>query len=513
MSQGIQSRFPFISDDYAELYPQTRTMTRHFLIHAGGTNSGKTWKAVQDLEQAESGVYFGPLRLLAYEQYERMNHDQCPCSLVTGEEQIFTDGATHQSSTIEMFDETTSWDVAVIDEAQMIQDPSRGGSWTLAILGLQAKRIHLCCSDFAVAQLISMIEQCGDTYEIEHCQRKTPLVVETQPFLFSKSIRPHDALVAFSRRDVLAIANELANENIATSVIYGALPYSVRHKEAERFASGETQVVVATDAIGTGLNLPIERIVFMQQEKFDGQRRRPLLPQEVQQIAGRAGRYGQYPTGYVNSYSNLSFIDSCLHESVPEIKQAVIGFPKVLLQYDATLFQTMKLWQHSRAPEGYQKADLSRSLELCGLLQSYTSDKMLIYNFLQIPFNEKSDSQMQLWFSLFVQMVQGHPLQSFESAFPMSILSNLSTIPLNQLEQLYASCDILTSYFHRFQIPISSQSVQLTRLQLSDAINSILVHQSYHSKTCRLCGKPLPWDSPYGICQDCYESQWWGEEE
>jgi ATP-dependent RNA helicase SUPV3L1/SUV3 len=108
-----------------------------------------------------------------------------------------------------------------------------------------------------------------------------------------------DAIVAFSRREVLMLRDQVADQGKSVSVIYGALPPEVRRREAERFAQGETQVLVATDAIGMGLNLPIRRVLFSTLTKFDGVGDRTLEVGEVHQIAGRAGRYGLHEEGYV----------------------------------------------------------------------------------------------------------------------------------------------------------------------------------------------------------------------
>jgi ATP-dependent RNA helicase SUPV3L1/SUV3 len=113
------------------------------------------------------------------------------------------------------------------------------------------------------------------------------------------SLKLGDAVVAFSRRDVLMLRDRIAAGGHPVSVIYGALPPEVRRREAERFASGESHILVATDAIGMGLNLPIRRVLFSTMNKFDGVGDRDLDESEVHQIAGRAGRYGIHEEGFV----------------------------------------------------------------------------------------------------------------------------------------------------------------------------------------------------------------------
>lgn len=137
-------------------------------------------------------------------------------------------------------------------------------------------------------------------------QRKTALICEDTPFSFPESVLPGDALVVFSKKSVLDVAGRLEEEGIKASVIYGSLPPEIRRRQMQLFTSGKTKVVVATDAIGMGLNLPVRRIVFVQTQKFDGTTRRGLTVPEVKQIAGRAGRFGLFDTGYVNAMGQES---------------------------------------------------------------------------------------------------------------------------------------------------------------------------------------------------------------
>ncbi|MFQ9412042.1 MAG: helicase-related protein [Evtepia gabavorous] len=116
---------------------------------------------------------------------------------------------------------------------------------------------------------------------------------------------------------MLSVAEDLRQAGKAPAIIYGALPYATRRKQMEGFLAGQMDYVVSTDAIGMGLNLPIRRILFMDTEKFDGVERRALKPEEIQQIAGRAGRYGMYDKGYVGATQNLGAIRAGLNTVVP----------------------------------------------------------------------------------------------------------------------------------------------------------------------------------------------------
>lgn len=279
-------------------FSEVREMRRRFILHIGPTNSGKTFQSLERLKLAERGVYLGPLRLLALEVYEQMKKSGVPCAMRTGQECIEEEDSRVTASTIEMADFDEDYDIAVIDEAQMVTDPDRGHSWTKAILGLRAGEIHICMSPAAEQAVIHLIELCGDDYEIQRYIRKTELICEEEPFRFPEDVKQGDALIVFSKKSVLDVAGRLEEQRVDASVIYGSLPPEIRRRQMRQFNSGRTKVVVATDAIGMGLNLPVRRIVFLQADKYDGVSRRPLLVSEIKQIAGRAGRFGIYNSGY-----------------------------------------------------------------------------------------------------------------------------------------------------------------------------------------------------------------------
>ncbi len=311
--------------DYPSTFPLARSLRRHLHFHLGPTNSGKTHEALVVLQKAKSGVYLAPLRLLAMEIRDRLMDAGVPCNLVTGEERVLIPGARHTASTIEMMRPDQEVEVAIIDEIQMLQDESRGYAWTAALIGAPAKHVYVCGSDAVTAPCIRAIEAMGEPYNITRLERKTPLVLETESlsgarysrWKLKKQLQKGDAVIAFSRKDVLTLSARIRQWGFGVASIYGALSPEVRRTEARRFNSGEAEVLVATDAIGMGLNLPIRRIVFSSTHKFDGVAPRDLNATEVRQIAGRAGRYGIYPVGYVNAFEDdeLRHLDHMLTTS------------------------------------------------------------------------------------------------------------------------------------------------------------------------------------------------------
>ena len=282
---------------YPDTFEKARHLQRSVTLFVGPPNSGKTHAAFERLAQAHDGAYLAPLRLLALEGRDRLVARGVACSLLTGEENVPAPDARVVSSTIEMVGTNKPIDLAVIDEAQMIFDLSRGWAWTQAIVAVPANEVIIICSDYAVPAIENLLGLCGERCEVRHFERKQHVQLLPQPVPIS-ALQLGDAVVAFSRRDVLMLRDQIAASGHPVSVIYGALPPEVRRREAERFATGESHILVATDAIGMGLNLPVRRVLFSTLTKFDGQDDRPLSESEVHQIAGRAGRFGMHDEGF-----------------------------------------------------------------------------------------------------------------------------------------------------------------------------------------------------------------------
>jgi len=420
-------------------FPLARKMKRHFILHVGPTNSGKTFRAIERLKQAESGFYLAPRRLLALEIFEKLTRNHIPCNLVTGDSEIITEGSKHTSSTIEMAAINKKVDVAVIDEFQMIDDPKRGFSWVRAIFGLQANEIHLCGAPYALDFVLKLINECGDTYEVHHHERQTPLIVEEEEFVFPDSIRPGDALIVFSKSKALEVSEEIKKAGINASIIYGKLPAETRKRQVRMFSSHTTDVVIATDAIGIGLNLPIKRVVFLETEKFDGNQKRKLTTQEVKQIAGRAGRKNIYEVGYVNAVSDKEFIKSQLDTSEEPITQSVIMPMTSITELPiGTLRQRLKAWQQSEVPVPYlEKADISDQLYLLKQIEKWEHeiDKEILFKVLYIPFDSKEKQLLNLW-SSYVQQVRNGKEELQKPKFLGKTLTNLE-IYYHQLNLYY----------------------------------------------------------------------------
>ncbi len=245
----------------AEWYPATREVPRVVHMHVGPTNSGKTYHALQRLEAAKSGVYLGPLRLLAHEIYTRLNAKGKTCALVTGEEQRMPEGDAPMmySCTVEMAPLNTKFDVAVIDEIQMINHPERGWAWTSAFLGLQARELHLCGEARTVNIMRELCALVGDEVHVHEYERLTPLQVQPRS-LGGKlnKLEKGDCVVAFTVVGIHALRREIEKRTgKKCAIVYGSLPPETRAAQARLFndPNNEYDYLVASDAIGMGLNL------------------------------------------------------------------------------------------------------------------------------------------------------------------------------------------------------------------------------------------------------------------
>lgn len=285
--------------DLKELYPLARSLKRKLKFFVGPTNSGKTYTAMQALKKANSGLYLAPLRLLALEGHEDLKSSKIDSSLITGEEQMLNEDAAHVCSTIEMIDFDLDVDVAVIDEIQMLADKDRGWAWVNAIIGTPASEIIMTGSVNALDAVKKIAAYLDEPLEIVKFQRKNDLEI-LQNHTALGNLQAGSALIAFSRADVLKLKKKL-NKKHKVSVIYGNLSPEVRRDEARRFREGETDILIATDAIAMGLNLPIKTVLFTNHQKFDGVSRRGINVNEIVQIAGRAGRYGLHDKGFIGA--------------------------------------------------------------------------------------------------------------------------------------------------------------------------------------------------------------------
>ena len=465
VAQEFNENFP---DNPKDEYREARGMRRKFIIHLGDTNTGKTYNAIQRLKSCKKGVYLSPLRILALENFERLNNEGIVCNLQTGEEEILKEGATHVSCTIEKLNLKDQYEVAVIDEIQMIDDKQRGAAWSRAVLGVRAKKIHICGALNAKEILIKIIEDCKDDYEIKEYKRNIPLEVEDKEFSY-KDVEEGDAIVLFSKKKVLSLAEEYSEKGIKASIIYGDLPPEVRRKQYDDFINKETKILITTDAIGMGVNLPIRRIVFLSVKKFDGDEIRLLTSQEVKQIGGRAGRKGIYETGYIASVGhNSEFISHMLNEKDKVITSAVIGPSDAILRIKTLpLIEKLALWSTRKEKLSYyRKMDIGDYIIILDRIKSYKLKEEIQWKLLKVPFDVTQDELMEQ-FLFYVD-------ELFVAKSKTISKPRIVGETLDELEIYYQKINMYYSFNKIFNLKFEFQWIYDERIKISELINDIL---------------------------------------
>eukprot|EP00834_Sanchytrium_tribonematis_P006633 NODE_507_length_6688_cov_1.276673.p1 type:complete len:558 gc:universal NODE_507_length_6688_cov_1.276673:2306-3979(+) len=308
-----------------------RSLKRKIICHVGPTNSGKTHNALEHLMKSK-GVFCGPLRLLAFESYKKMLDQNCRVNLITGEERIenFSPAQVHQvCSTVEMVNTNRIVDVGIIDEIQMIGCTQRGHGWTRALLNLPAQYLYLCGEERALPVIKKLVKKYTDDEitVIQH-ERFGEIRFENQTTSLSK-LKAGDCVVGFKRNDVFYFKRKLEERGHKVSVIYGDLPPESRVEQAELFNSGVHDIICATDCIGMGLNLEIQRVIFASNLRFNGVSVIPISDPMVRQIGGRAGRHSsKVKNGIIGAFHPevLRFVEERYNSKPQDIEQAVISF-------------------------------------------------------------------------------------------------------------------------------------------------------------------------------------------
>lgn len=263
-------------------------MTGRITAVLGPTNTGKTHYAIERMLSYRTGVIGLPLRLLAREVYDRIVAARGPSvvALVTGEERIVPPRTQYWVCTVEAMPTGMGSDFLAVDEIQLCADPERGHVFTDRLLNARGTHETLFMGS---ASMRSVIAQLVPKAQFMHRDRFSRLT-----YAGSKKISrmpPRAAIVGFSVDDVYAIAELLRRQKGGAAVVMGALSPRTRNAQVEMYQNGDVDYLVATDAIGMGLNLDVTHVAFSSTMKFDGRRMRPLMPNELAQIAGRAGRY------------------------------------------------------------------------------------------------------------------------------------------------------------------------------------------------------------------------------
>jgi ATP-dependent RNA helicase SUPV3L1/SUV3 len=504
--------------DFKNLFPMARDMKRKLTLHIGPTNSGKTYQAMQKLQEADTGYYLAPLRLLALEGYETLKDKGIESSLITGEEQILDDEATHISSTIEMLNFEVDVDVCVIDEVQMIDDRDRGWAWANAIIGAPAKEIIMTGSSNSKEAIVALAEYLGEELEIIEFKRKNPLSL--LPYATNeKSVKRETAIIAFSRRDVLRLKQSFS-KLFSVSVVYGNLSPEVRREEARRFRDGETEILIATDAIAMGMNLPIKTILFSKAEKFDGISQRNLLPSEIHQISGRAGRYGLNEEGFVGALNQetLKIVKKNFYKDAHKIKipfkvMANLEHIKLVgnILEENSLVEILKFFVENMKFNGpFHASNLDDMLEAAKIVDEFELDITTKYHLSCAPLTLKSPYIISAYEEYILALEKKIPVH-YTAPILIGKFAQTSD-DLLRAEDMVKEISLYLWLSYRFKdYFVDEKKARISRGILNKYIEQTL-QQSQLASRCKMCGATLPINTKYAICQNCFKKHYTGKQ-
>ncbi|XP_042059770.1 ATP-dependent RNA helicase SUV3, mitochondrial-like [Salvia splendens] len=457
----LSSSTPHVKFDFTDLtrphtwYPVARRKKRNVILHVGPTNSGKTYHALKRLELSPSGIYCGPLRLLAWEVAQRLNKANVPCELITGQEREEIDGAKHKAVTVEMSDVNSDYSCAVVDEIQMLGCKTSGFSFTRALLGICADELHLCGDPAAVPLIKEILKVTDDVVEVKYYDRLSPLVPLDVPLGSFSKIRTGDCIVTFSCYEIYKMKRLIEDQRQhMCSVVYGSLPPATRSRQATMFNDENNgfDVLVASDAIGMGLNLNISRIIFSTLKKFDGIEMRDLTVSEIKQIAGRAGRYkSKFPVGEVTCVKadDLPLLHSSLSSPSPTLEQAGL-FPSFdLIVMFSRLHPTYGLRQilehfveHAKLSDNYFITNCEEMLKVAAVIDELPltlSDK---YLFVMSPVDMEDDISSQGLTQFATSYCTNHIVRLKEIFTPGTLKIPKSHKQLKELESIHKVLDL-----------------------------------------------------------------------
>jgi len=254
----------------------------------GPTNTGKTFLAIETMLSFQSGMIGFPLRLLAREVYDKIikKTDPNKVALITGEEKIIPSNAKYYLCTVESMPLDKNLEFVGIDEIQMCFDHERGHIFTDRLLNLRGEKITMFMGSNTIKNIISKLD--GDL-EFINKERLSKLTYNGHRKI--SRIERKSAIIAFSTEEVYAIAELIRRQKGGAAIVMGSLSPKTRNAQVQLYQSGDVDYLVATDAIGMGINMDLENVYFSNLKKYDGKKLRRLNLSEIGQISGRAGRY------------------------------------------------------------------------------------------------------------------------------------------------------------------------------------------------------------------------------
>jgi ATP-dependent RNA helicase SUPV3L1/SUV3 len=345
------------------------TRIRHVTAVLGPTNTGKTHLAIERMLGHDSGMIGLPLRLLAREVYDkiaaRVGADKV--ALVTGEEKIKPERARYWVCTVEAMPRDVDVDFLAIDEIQLAGDPDRGHVFTDRLLHARGRSETLLLGAQTMRDAISDLIPGANFISRPRLSKLTYAGQKKITRLPQRS-----AVVAFSAAEVYSIAELIRRQRGGAAVVLGALSPRTRNAQVALYQSGDVDFLVATDAIGMGLNLDVDHVAFSATRKFDGQNHRNLTPAELSQIAGRAGRHMNDGTFGVTGSADP--LDS---DTIERLETHNFEPIRVLQWRNRDLdFRTLEGLKHSlRETPGIQRLTRARMADDLAALEAVSSDR------------------------------------------------------------------------------------------------------------------------------------------
>ena len=375
----------------------------------GPTNTGKTFLAIETMLSFQSGMIGFPLRLLAREVYDKVikKIDPSKVALITGEEKIIPLNAKYFLCTVESMPVDKSLEFVGVDEIQMCADNERGHIFTDRLLNLRGEKLTMLMGSNTIK---SIIEKLNDDIEFINKERFSKLSFGGHKKI--SRIERKSAVIAFSAEEVYAIAELIRRQKGGAAIVMGSLSPKTRNAQVNLYQSGDVDYLVATDAIGMGINMDLDQVFFSNIKKFDGKKLRRLNISEIGQIAGRAGRYlnnGSFGITGDCGEINPEEIEALEQHKFPEIQN--IFWRNSNLNFDNKLSLIKSL-------EEKPNKDWLRRIYEC------EDEKVLKYFLKDAPnfnFEENSDNLKTLWECCqipdFVKKTYGHHIEVVRKVF------------------------------------------------------------------------------------------------
>lgn len=501
---------------FKEFYFNSDNANINYIIHVGDTNSGKTYHATNSLKET-SGIFLSPLRLLAWEIYEKMNKglDNPICDLITGEEKILHPDSKIVSATVEMLSISRYYETIVLDEAFMLGDRDRGKSWLRALACARCKTFHIISNKETEHLILKILKSLNrNNVEIKRYNKLVPLEVKTNMNIDKPDKK--SLLVCFSRLNVLKYKAIYESRGYNVSILYGNLPPDVKKSEINRFINGETDICVSTDVVGMGLNLPSDNVVFLENEKFDGIERRELNNTEYKQIAGRAGRYLLSEKGYVGGVGVKSIKNALT--SCDYLQFAYIGFDYLMVCdiLNKSMSEKIGIWENSKfiptsLSTNIVKESCTKYYQLLNnnVLRIEKYDKHLAWSLLYLPVRENNKEYYE---SVCNTLVKDQKIKrpSLQRVVPKDSTS------LKEAEDSLSDLDLYlylynSSVFNKFIVTTEKEIEYITsfKYEMIDNITKFLLDKKMSSiKKCVKCGINIGIDNNHKMCNPCFNEKY-----